>query len=95
MGKFALLVVPVFIIGGVVHSIINYRTVKKDGGFSKKFVLYGLISGIFIGIYVATVMHFELNITALQFFLVTGAFSLFGWLHSFSTYSTRKTLGKK
>jgi hypothetical protein len=95
MDRVLILVLPVIIIQGVIHTVMAYRAAKKEGSFSKTQVRYGLISGIILGIYTATVMCFELHMTWIKFLLVVGSFSLFGWSSTNNIYQGRKNLGKK
>jgi phage shock protein PspC (stress-responsive transcriptional regulator) len=78
----------------IIHTVIDYRTVKKGGDYTKKIIRNSLLNGIFLGVYSAIVMYYELRITFIQSLFVIIA-SIFGYGTTASIYLTRKVFGRK
>jgi small-conductance mechanosensitive channel len=95
MKGYWLYILPMIVVLGVIHVVIDYRTVKKGGEYTNKIIRNSLLSGIFLGIYSAVVMYLELRTTLTQSLFVIVISSLFGYSLTASIYRLRKTLGRK
>ncbi|WP_088044660.1 hypothetical protein [Bacillus sp. EAC] len=95
MKGYWLFILPMIVVLRIIQTVINYRAVKKGGDYTKKIIRNRLLIGIFLGVYFAIIMYYELRITIIQSIYVIIALSLFGYGTTASIYRKRKVFGRK